>query len=78
MTRELEKKKLIKVLSERYPVGVPRSCVKEATGGLVAPKTLANLATQGDEPAGTHRIRGRVVYPIETFADWLFAENREE
>lgn len=70
---EQEKASLKKCLEERYPAGVPRCRISEATGGIVSAKTLANLASgQGGGPRGAYRIRGRVVYTAEALVDWLF------
>ncbi len=73
--RQAEKNRLLKRLEEQFPGGVPRSKVKEATGGLVSPKTMANLASQNDQPEGWYRVRGRIVYPAESFVDWLYADD---
>lgn len=63
-------------LTKHYPAGVPRCKAKEASGGLVSSKTLANLSSStGDVPLGEFRVRGRVVYPVESFCAWLFGED---
>jgi len=47
-----------------------RSEVKRLTGGLVSPKTLANLAWSNEGPA-FRKIRGRAVYDTAEFIVWL-------
>lgn len=72
---ESEKERLLKSLLVQYPGGIPRTRVLEATGGLIAPKTLANLANQGNQPE-FFRVRGKVVYPVSVFVEWLYREAR--
>lgn len=74
--RQSEKDRLLKRLEEFFPGGVPRSKVKEATAGLVSPKTMANLASQNDQPEGWYRVRVRIVYPASSFVDWLYDDNK--
>ena len=74
--RQVEKDRLLKRLEEQFPGGVPRSKVREATGGLVSPKTMANLACQKDQPEGWFCVRGRIVYPAASFVDWLYDDNK--
>ena len=71
---ENEKMRLTERLELHFPGGIPRSKVGTATGGLIAPKTLANLASNDSGPM-SYRVRGRVVYPVAPLVDWLFGDN---
>jgi hypothetical protein len=56
---------------EKWPSPiVTRQEVKTLTGGLISPKTLANLACIGDGPP-CEALGGKKVYRIETFVPWL-------
>ncbi len=65
-------------LKEKYPGGIPRCRVVEASGGIVSPKTMANLSGKGEEPSGTRRVRGKIVYPVDSFVDWLYGKEVSE
>lgn len=53
---------------------VPRSKVGEFTGGLVAPKTVANADSEGTGPKERVTIGSRKVgYPTEVLAEWVQA-----
>ena len=41
------------------------------SGGLVTPKTLANLDSQGLGPGARVRYGKKIGYPVEEFARWL-------
>jgi hypothetical protein len=49
---------------------VPRSKVREFSGGLLHPRTLANLDSKGEGP-GKISFAGRVAYSREDLARWL-------
>jgi hypothetical protein len=66
-----EKRRLREHLELHFPGGVPRPKVGIATGGLVAPKTLANMGESGPP---SYRVCGRVVYPVIDFVEWLFKD----
>ncbi len=72
MTTENRKLKLVATLLAQYPAGIPRSAVGKATGGLVSPKLLANLAITNKGPVESFLVRNRRVYPVEIFVEWLF------
>jgi len=72
---ELQVAVFLAFLKKTYPAGVPRCEAAKASGGLVSAKTLANLScSTGDVPECEFRIRGRVVYPVESFCEWLFRD----
>jgi hypothetical protein len=50
---------------------VPRNRVSEFSGGVVNPKHLANLDSQGLGPKGRFTIGRKVVYPVESLVSWL-------
>lgn len=52
--------------------GFTRPEAKRFTGGLISPKTLANLHSLGSGPPFM-RLRGRPYYQVETFVPWLRA-----
>jgi hypothetical protein len=59
-------------LEEKWPSAfVAREVSKEFTGGLVSPKSLANLDSQGEGPAGAIRCGRKVIYPVKSFIEWL-------
>ena len=69
---------LVSYLKSRFPAGVPRCRVVEASGGIISPKTMANLSAKGDQPSGTRRVRGKIVYPVDSFVDWLYGKEVSE
>ena len=60
------------VLAENWPSGiVARDEVHRFTGGLISPKTQANLDSIGDGPEDAIRIGRKVVYPVKSYIKWL-------
>jgi len=55
---------------------VAREEVKRFTGGIINPKTIANLDCQGKGPEGRIRIGRKIAYPVKLFVEWL--EQRSE
>jgi hypothetical protein len=55
---------------------VPRKLAGEASGRTVSPKSLANMDCAGEGPEGAFKIGGAMVYPAESFFDWLEARAR--
>jgi len=59
-------------LEEKWPSAfVAREVSKEFTGGLVSPKSLANLDSQGEGPEGAIHCGRKVIYPVKCFIAWL-------
>ena len=54
---------------------VPRSKVREFSGGLLHPRTLANLDSKGQGP-GKITFAGRVAYSRDVLARWLVSRIR--
>lgn len=52
---------------------VARDAVKEFTGGIINPKTLANLDSKGLGPEGRVRIGRKIAYRVKPFIRWLEA-----
>lgn len=50
---------------------VARRSVREFTGGLLSPKTLANLDSQGEGPDGRFCCNGQVCYSADKLVEWL-------
>lgn len=48
---------------------VPRSQVGKFSGGMLHPKTLANLDSQGEGPERV-KYGKKVYYPVEKLAQW--------
>lgn len=53
---------------------VARSKVGEFTGGIYAPRTLANLDSKGTGPRDRVMVGGKIAYPIDAMIEFL--ENR--
>lgn len=50
---------------------VARHEVDRFTGGIVNPKYLANLDSQGKGPQGRIRVGRKIAYPVCSFIHWL-------
>ncbi len=59
-------------LAARWPSSiVAREKVGEFTGGIISPKTIANLDASGDGPQERVTIGRKVGYPVTPFIVWL-------
>lgn len=66
-----------KKMAEKWPSSVvAREKVGEFTGGLLNPRTLANLDSLGRGPAGRIRFGRKVAYDVNSLIAWL--ESRTE
>lgn len=54
-----------------FPALFPRSAVGRLTGGVLHPKTLANLDSAGKGPGKRWRVGRRVFYERDSFVEWL-------
>jgi len=64
-------------LADNWPSPfVAREEVKRFTGGIINPKTIANMDSQGKGPEGRIRIGRKIAYPVDLFVEWL--EQRSE
>jgi hypothetical protein len=50
---------------------IARSAVGEFSGGLISPRTLANLDSQGKGPPGKFNWGRKAAYPVNEFCEWL-------
>jgi len=59
-------------LADKWPSSlVARTQISEFTGGLISPKYLANLDSQGLGVAGRIRIGRKIAYPVTELIQWL-------
>ncbi len=58
-------------LSDSFPAIISRRDVGRFTGGLIAPRTMANLDSLGQGPRQRLRLGRNVGYTREAFLDWL-------
>ena len=60
------------LMAEKWPAPVvARDQVDRFTGGIISPRYLANLDSQGKGPKGRFRIGRKVAYPVQMFITWL-------
>lgn len=60
-------------LAARWPSSlVAREKVGEFSGGIISPKTIANLDSKGGEgPKGRITVGRKVAYPVDLLIKWL-------
>ncbi len=59
-------------MAERWGSGVvAREKIEEFSGGVIKPKTLANLDSMGQGPKGAVRIGRKILYPVAELIAWL-------
>ncbi len=59
-------------LAEKWPsTFVSRSEVGRFTGGIVSPKTMANLDSQHIGPECALRFGKKIAYPVDSLIAWL-------
>lgn len=65
-------KHVLKEMADKWdsPI-VARGEIRRFTGGVISPKSLANLDSQGVGPEGAFRIGCKVVYPVASVVTWL-------
>jgi len=56
---------------------VARDRVAEFSGGILHPRTLANLDSKGKGPKGRIRIGRKVAYDVIELCDWLASKAEE-
>ena len=58
--------------AERWPAAyVSREKIREFSGGLLHPRTLANLDCKGLGPKGRIRVGRKVAYPVDSLIEWM-------
>ena len=64
-------------LAARWPSPfIAREKVGEFTGGIIAPKTLANLDSTGEGPKGRITVGRKVAYPVAELIIWLESRSK--
>ena len=59
-------------LADSWPSAyVARQEIKKFSGGIITPKTLANLDCKGVGPEGRFRVGRKVVYHVDLFIKWF-------
>ena len=59
-------------LAARWPSSlVAREKIGEFTGGIISPKTIANLDATGEGPNGRITVGRKVAYPVASLITWL-------
>ncbi len=60
------------LMADKWPSPfVARQEVERFTGGIVNPKYIANLDSQGLGPEGRIRVGRKIAYPVSEFIQWL-------
>ena len=63
---------VLKSLAEKWPSSyVARSKVSEFSGGILHPRTMANLDCRGEGPQDRIRIGKHVAYPVDALINWM-------
>ncbi len=59
-------------MAKRWPSEyVAREKIGAFTGGLIHPRTMANIDCQGNGPKGRLRFGNKIAYPLNELIDWL-------
>lgn len=66
-----KKEELFNEIIENLPPIVVRNRASELTFGLISSKRLSNADGEGNGPAEASKLYGKVVYPRQSFIDWL-------
>lgn len=67
----MTKDEIIERIKNELPPIVARRQLGQFTGGLIAPRTLANLDCLGQGPKERIRMGRKVAYPRDAFINWL-------
>ncbi len=60
------------VMREKWPSEyVARTEVSRFTGGLISPRTMANIDCLGTGPSEKIRLGKKVAYPVDALIEWL-------
>ncbi len=66
-----ESKAFYKTIEDSLPPIFTRQTASMAIGGLISPKTFANLDSKGQGPPVKRRLGTKVAYERESFVTWL-------
>jgi len=70
MKTEIEK--VIEKMADRWPTPVvARKAIREFSGGVLSPKTMANEDCNGTGPEGRFLLMNQVCYPVANLIEWL-------
>lgn len=59
-------------LADKWPSAiVARDEIGTFTGGVISPKSLANMDSVGTGPEGAFRIGRKIAYPVGNVISWL-------
>lgn len=58
-------------LKRKYPFGIPRTKIGEATGGILHPRTMANRDSLGCGIPKRFKIGCLTVYPVGYVVDYI-------
>jgi len=72
----MDKQVLSEMLKKWESSVVCRGEIRRFSGGMVSPKTLANLDSQGEGPKGAFRYGSKVAYPVSEVVSWLETRSR--
>lgn len=69
----MTKREFVELLTKKWPSGVvARREVSNFSGGLISPRSLANLDSQGNGPDGAIQIGANIAYSAAELAAWLY------
>jgi len=63
-------------IADNLPPVLARKDVSRYLGGIISPKTLANLDSLGEGPSGRFKVGRTVVYPTAALLMWLEERSR--
>lgn len=66
----------LSIMAAGWPPYIAREKIGEFTGGIITPKSMANLDCNGEGPKGRITCGRKVAYPINSLISWL--ESRSE
>ncbi len=59
-------------LADNWPSPfVARQSIRDFSGGILTSRSLANLDSQGQGPAGRFRVGRKIAYPVESLISWM-------
>lgn len=62
----------LRCLAEKWPSAiVAREEIGRFTGGLIQPKSIANLDSLGQGPPTSIKVGRKVAYPVDALIAWL-------
>ena len=62
---------LEKTLAEKFPFGVPRKEIGKATGGILHPRTCANLDCLKQGVPNRFKIGRNTIYPVQSVIGFI-------